>query len=339
MKLEEIAKEYNCKLVGDGNVEIEGISEIHRAKEGDLTFLTNPKYKRFLKETKASAVLTGSVIEGLKIPQVVCEEPYVAFAKLLQRFYPERFPNPKISERATISQSVKVGKNCYIGEFSYIGEGTEIGNNVFVFPGTFIGRNCRIGDGTVIFPNVTIYDNTEIGKFVRVHSGTVIGSDGFGYAFSKREGKIYKIPQVGRVVIEDFVEIGANTTIDRGTLGETVIGEGTKIDNLVQIGHNVKIGKYCFIVSQVGISGSTKIGDFVTLAGKVGVAGHIEIGNNITVAAKSGVTKSLKEPGVYAGFPAKPYREWRKLQALIDRLPEVYEKIKKLLGGKGGVSR
>ena len=330
MRLIEIARKYNCEILGDGNVEITGISEIQRARKGDLTFLTNPRYKRFLKGTEASAILTGAPIEGLKIPQLVCSEPYVVFAKLLSEFYPEELPPPKISEKATISEGVKIGKDSFIGDYSFIGEGTEIGDNVYIFPGVYIGKKCRIGSNTVIYPNVTIYDKSLIGRFVRIHSGAVIGSDGFGYAFSREEMRTYKIPQVGRVVIEDFVEIGANTTIDRGTLGETVIGEGTKIDNLVQIGHNVKIGKYCFIVSQVGISGSTKIGDFVTLAGKVGVAGHVEIGDNVTVAAKSGVTKSLREPGVYAGFPAKPYREWRKVQAIVDRLPEIYEKIKKL---------
>ena len=252
------------------------------------------------------------------------------------KFYKEELPEPKVSSKAFISKNASLGKEVFVGDFAFIGEGTVIEDNVYIFPNVYIGNNCRIGRGTVIFPNVTVYDNTTIGRFVRIHSGAVIGSDGFGYAFSKSEKKIYKIPQVGKVVIEDFVEIGANSTIDRGTLGETVIGEGTKIDNLVQIGHNVKIGKYCFIVSQVGISGSTRIGDFVTLAGKVGVAGHIEIGNNVTVAAKAGVTKSIKKADIYAGFPAKPYNEWKKIQAITDMLPEIYKKIKEIMkrGGK-----
>ena len=333
MKLKELAEKFGCRLVGDGEVEITGVAEIHRATPGKLTFLTNPKYRKYLTETKASAVLTDREIKGLKIPQLICQEPYVVFAKLLNLFYPEPLPRPRISPKASISPTAKVGKECYIGDFAFIGENTEIGDNCYIFPGVYVGNNCKIGEGTIIFPNASIYDETVIGRGVRIHSGAVIGSDGFGYAFSKKEMKIYKIPQRGRVVIEDFVEIGANTTVDRGTIGDTVIGEGTKVDNLVQIGHNVKIGKYCFIVSQVGISGSTKIGNFVTLAGKVGVAGHIEVGDNITVAAKSGITKSLKEPGTYAGFPARPYREWRKIQALVDRLPEIYERIKKFLKG------
>ncbi|MEO2068737.1 MAG: UDP-3-O-(3-hydroxymyristoyl)glucosamine N-acyltransferase [Desulfurobacteriaceae bacterium] len=333
MKLKELASVLGCELIGDGELEITGVAEIQNAKPGDITFLTNPKYKKYLKDTKASAIIVDKKIEGVNISQLICEEPYVTFAKALSFFYPEKLPESGISAKATISENVSLGDNCYIGDFVFIGENTKIGNNVRIFPGVFIGSNCHIGDNTVIFPNVSIYDGVKIGRFVRIHSGTVIGSDGFGYAFSKKEMKVYKVPQIGGVVIEDFVEIGANTTIDRGTIGNTVIGEGTKIDNLVQIGHNVKIGKYCFIVSQVGISGSTKIGDFVTLAGKVGVAGHIEIASNVTVAAKSGITKSIKEPGTYAGFPIKPYKEWRKIQILVDRLPEIYEKIKKLLKG------
>ena len=330
MRLSEIAQILNCKLLGEDR-EIKGVGEIHSAGEGEITFLTNPKYKKFLKDTKASAVLVGSPVEGLSIPQLVCEEPYVAFAKLLDLFNPEELPPPGISSKAFVSPSVAIGEGCYVGPGAYVGSGTVLGKRVIIYPGVYIGKNCRIGDGTVIFPNAVLYDGVKVGRAVRIHSGAVIGSDGFGYAFSKKEKKIYKVPQTGGVVIEDLVEIGANTTVDRGTIGDTVIGEGTKVDNLVQIGHNVKIGKYCFIVSQVGISGSTKVGDFVTLAGKVGVAGHVEICSGVTVAAKSGVTKSLKEPGTYAGFPARPYREWRKVQALIDRLPEIYGKIKKFL--------
>ncbi|SMP02765.1 UDP-3-O-[3-hydroxymyristoyl] glucosamine N-acyltransferase [Desulfurobacterium pacificum] len=332
MKAKELAQILGCQLLGNENVEINSISEIQNAEEGDLTFLTNPKYKKYLEKTKASAIIVEKPIKGLEITQLICEEPYVAFAKALSIFYPEDLPSPHISPKATISASAKVGNNCYIGDNVVIEENAVIGDNVILFPGVYIGKNSKVGDNSVIFPNVVIYHNVKIGNWVRIHAGSVVGSDGFGYAFSKKEMKVFKVPQTGGVVIEDFVEIGANTTIDRGTIGDTVIGEGTKIDNLVQIGHNVKIGKYCFIVSQVGISGSTKIGDFVTLAGKVGVAGHIEIASNVTVGAKSGVTKSIKEPGVYAGFPVKPYREWRKIQALVDRLPEIYEKIKRFLG-------
>ncbi|SNR61251.1 UDP-3-O-(3-hydroxymyristoyl)glucosamine N-acyltransferase [Desulfurobacterium atlanticum] len=330
MRVKEIAEILGCKVKGDGDLEIIGVNEIQNAKKGDLTFLSNPKYEKFLKTTKASAVITGKEYD-LPLTQLICDEPYVAFAKALSLFYKENFPEDYISPETTVGKGTEIGKSVYIGDNVVVGENCRIGDRVKIFPGTFIGDGTVIGDDTVIFSNVSIYRQTVIGKRVRIHSGAVIGSDGFGYAFSKKEMRIYKVPQIGRVVIEDDVEIGANTTIDRGTIGETVIGSGTKIDNLVQIGHNVKVGKNCFIVSQVGISGSTVIGDNVTLAGQVGVAGHIKIGSNITVGAKAGVTKSIEKAGVYAGFPIKDYRVWRKTEALINRLPEIYEKIKKLL--------
>ena len=328
MKLREIAEILNCKLVGNEDVEINGVAEIQNAKEGQITFLSNPKYRKFLKTTRASAIILEKE-EEINIPQLICEEPYVAFAKLMQVFFPEKLPEPQISEFAFVSKTAKVGKNCFIGFGVYVGDETVLEDEVYIFPGSYVGNHCHIGKGTVIFPNVVVYDGVKIGKYVRIHSGTVVGSDGFGYAFSKKEGKIYKIPQVGGVVIEDFVEIGANTTIDRGTIGNTVIGEGTKIDNLVQIGHNVKIGKWCFVVSQVGISGSAKIGNYVTLAGKVGVAGHVEVADGVTVTAKAGVTKDIKKSGIYSGFPAKPHNEWKKIEVLISKLPEIYRKFLK----------
>jgi UDP-3-O-[3-hydroxymyristoyl] glucosamine N-acyltransferase len=331
MKLGELSKRLNCKLVGDPEVEIRGISEIQTAKEGDITFLTNPRYRKFLRESKASAVILGAEVPGLKMSQLVCDEPYVALAKAVALFYPEIHPEFKVSERAVVASSAKLGSECYIGDYAFVGENTVIGERVRIFPHVYIGSNCVVGDDTVIFPHVTVYDGTRIGKRVRIHAGAVIGSDGFGFAFSRREKKFYKIPQRGNVIVEDDVEIGANTTIDRGTIGSTIIGEGSKIDNLVQIGHNVKVGKFCTVVSQVGISGSARLGNFVTLAGKVGVAGHIEIADRVTVAAKAGVTKNIKKAGTYAGFPARPHKEWRKIQALIDRLPELYERVKRFI--------
>ncbi len=329
--LRELAEILGCQLKGDPEVRIKGIAEIGSASEGDITFLTNPRYRKFLRSTKASAIIVGAPLDE-PIPQLICREPYVSFAKALSIFHPEEFPPPEISDKASISGTSKIGKGVYIGDFVYIGKGTIIEDNVKVFPNTYIGDDCCIGEGSIIFPNVSIYRGVRIGKWVRIHSGAVIGSDGFGYAYSRESGKIEKVPQVGSVEIEDFVEIGANTTIDRGTIGNTVIGEGTKIDNLVQIGHNVKIGRNCFVVSQVGISGSTVIGDNVTLAGQAGVAGHLKIGSNITIAAKSGVSKDILEPGVYSGTPAIPIKEWRRIQVLIKRLPEVYEALKRFLG-------
>ncbi len=330
--VKELAKLIGAKIRGNPDLEIVGVDEIQFAKEGDLSFLSNPRYEKFLKTTRASAVIVGKEYDT-SLTQLVCEEPYVAFAKSVAFLFEEKFPDDYLSPEATVGEGTSIGEKVYIGDNVVVGKCCKIGSGVKLFPGTFIGDEAEIGDNTVIFANVSIYERTKIGKRVRIHSGAVIGSDGFGYAFSKSEMKIYKVPQIGRVVIGDDVEIGANATIDRGTIGETVIGAGTKVDNLVQIGHNVKIGENCFIVSQVGISGSTKIGDNVTLAGQVGVAGHIEVGSNITVGAKAGVTKSLKTPGVYAGFPVKEYKVWRRTEVLISRLPEIYEKIKKLLSG------
>ncbi|WP_457568115.1 UDP-3-O-(3-hydroxymyristoyl)glucosamine N-acyltransferase [Desulfurobacterium sp.] len=330
----ELAQLIGCRIKGNPDLKIRGVNEIQKAREGELTFLTNPKYEKFLKTTKASAVIVGKEYDT-PATQLICEEPYVAFAKILSILVKEPHPEAGISETATIDETTTIGENVYIGSHVSIGKNCKIGKNVNIYPGVVIGDRCEIGDNTTIFANVTIYHDVKIGKNVKIHSGTVIGSDGFGYAFSKKEMKIYKVPQTGKVIIGNNVEIGANTTIDRGTIGDTVIGDGTKIDNLVQIAHNDKIGKNCFIVSQVGISGSTRIGNNVTLAGQVGVAGHIEIADNVTVGAKAGVTKSITKPGIYAGFPVKDYRTWRKTEALINRLPEIYNKIKTLLSVKG----
>ncbi|WP_456397502.1 UDP-3-O-(3-hydroxymyristoyl)glucosamine N-acyltransferase [Desulfurobacterium sp.] len=331
--IKEIAEIIGCKIKGSSDIQIKGVNEIQKAREGELTFLTNPKYEKFLKTTNASAVIVGKEY-NIPITQLICEEPYVAFAKVLSILIEEPLPEPEISRTATIDKTATIGSNVYIGDHVYIGKNCKIGDNVKIYPGVVIGDRCEIDDNSIIFANVTIYHDVKIGKNVRIHSGAVVGSDGFGYAFSEKERKIYKVPQVGRVIIGNNVEIGANTTIDRGTIGDTVIGDGTKIDNLVQIAHNDKIGRNCFIVSQVGISGSTEIGDNVTLAGQVGVAGHIKIGSNITIGAKSGVTKSITKPGIYAGFPVKDFRTWRKTEAIINRLPEIYEKIKSFLSNK-----
>ena len=326
----ELSEILNCQLEGDPEVRIRGISEIQSAGEGDLTFLTNPKYRKFLKRTRASAIISGEKLD-VNITQLICREPYVAFARVLRIFYPEKLPPPGISDRAVVSESARIGRDVYIGENAFIGDNTVIDDEVKVFPNVYIGENCFIGKGTVIFPNVTVCRGVRIGEFVRIHSGAVIGSDGFGYAYSRESGKVEKVPQVGSVRIGDFVEIGSNATVDRGTIGDTVIGSGTKIDNLVQIGHNVKIGENCFIVSQVGISGSTNIGSNVTLAGQVGVAGHIEIADNVTVAAKSGIAGSIRKPGTYGGIPAVPVEEWRKEVVILRKLPEIYRAIRKLL--------
>ncbi len=335
VKLGKIAEIAGGRLFGDPNIEISGVAEIQNAQAGQLTFYANPKYRRYLKKTLASAVIVDKYYDDVPASQIVCKEPYVSWAKVLDHMFPQEFDLEGISERASLGKDVKIGRGVFIGDFVYVGDGSVIEDDVKIFPGVYIGKNCRIGRGSVLFPNVVLYDNTILGKNVRIHAGSVIGSDGYGYALSKVEGKIYKVPQLGNVVVEDDVEIGANTTIDRGAIGSTVIGRGSKIDNLVQIAHNVKLGQNCFIVSQVGISGSTKVGNYVTLAGQVGVAGHLSIADNVIVAAKAGVPGDIRKAGVYGGFVAKDFRRWKKIEAITSMLPEIYEKLKKLFKKEG----
>jgi UDP-3-O-[3-hydroxymyristoyl] glucosamine N-acyltransferase len=246
------------------------------------------------------------------------DDPYFAFARIMVRWFSNR-PMPKgISPKAVISSSAKLGQNVVLGHFAIIGDEVVIGNNVTIFQGVSVEAGSIIGDDCIIYPNVTIYDGTRIGHRCIIHSGVVIGSDGYGFAL--HEGKHHKIPQIGIVRIEDDVEIGAGTTIDRAALGETVIGEGTKIDNLVQIGHNVKVGKHCLLVSQVGIAGSTELGDYVAVAGQSGFSGHLKIGNRVQVAAKSAVLADVPDDTKVMGSPAVPFTEFARRHAALKKL-------------------
>jgi len=257
------------------------------------------------------------------------ENPRLALALLLREIYPETHP-VGVSERATISEGVVLGKDTYIGDFVYIGKNTRIGNNVKIYPGCYIGDNVQIGDETIIYPNAVIFPNTLIGKNVRIYPGAVVGKEGFG--FVPHKGEHLRIPHIGITVIEDNAEIGANTCVDRALLSQTVVGEGSKIDNLVQIAHNDRLGKGVILVSQVGLSGSVEIGDYSILAGQVGVADHIKIGKGVTVVAKSGVTKDLPSGKVYGALlPAMEWGKWKKIYAVITKLPELYKKLKNLL--------
>jgi len=291
MKISEIAKVLNAEVSGNYDVDITGIAEIDKAEENHITFIGNPKYKKLLKDSKAGAVITSEdiEIEGKTIIKV--KNVYWAIAKLIDIFYPEELPEPEISELSDISKDAKIGSDVYIDSFVKIEKGACIKDRVIIYSNTYIGKNTVIGEGSIIYPNVTIRENVIIGRNVIIHSGAVIGGDGFGYYRVDNVHK--KIPQRGRVVIEDDVEIGSNTTIDRGTFSDTVIGYGTKIDNLVQIAHNVKIGRCCIIVAQVGIAGSTKIGDYVTIAGQAGIAGHLNIGDKVIIGAQAGVISCL----------------------------------------------
>ena len=306
------------QFAGDRDRSIRGVAPLAQAKSDQLSFLSNRKYAADLAATKAGAVLVPKNLEGNDDRWIRVDDPYFAFARIMTRWFSNR-PMPKgISPKAVVSSSAKLGQNVVLGHFAIIGDEVVIGNNVTIFQGVSIEAGSIIGDDCIIYPNVTIYDGTRIGRRCIIHSGVVIGSDGYGFAL--HEGKHHKIPQIGIVRIEDDVEIGAGTTIDRAALGETVIGEGTKIDNLVQIGHNVKVGKHCLLVSQVGIAGSTELGDYVAVAGQSGFSGHLKIGNRVQVAAKSAVLDDVPDDTKVMGSPAVPFTEFARRHAALKKL-------------------
>jgi UDP-3-O-[3-hydroxymyristoyl] glucosamine N-acyltransferase len=306
------------QFAGERDRSIAGVASLAQATSDQLSFLSNRKYTADLAATKAGAVLVPKNLDGQNDRWIRVDDPYFAFARIMTHWFSNR-PMPKgISPKAVVSSSAKLGHNVVLGHFAIIGDDVVIGNNVTIFQGVSIEAGSSIGDDCIIYPNVTIYDGTRIGHRCIIHSGVVIGSDGYGFAL--HEGKHHKIPQIGIVRIEDDVEIGAGTTIDRAALGETVIGEGTKIDNLVQIGHNVKVGKHCLLVSQVGIAGSTELGDYVAVAGQSGFSGHLKIGNRVQVAAKSAVLADVPDDTKVMGSPAVPFTEFARRHAALKKL-------------------
>ena len=327
MKLKEIADTVGGSISGNPEVDITEVASIREARKGSITFLADKKYLPFVYKTNASAVITKEELPGVSVNMLIVDNPYLAFAKTLELFYRKPHAPLGISKESVIGENVIFGSDVSVYPMAYIGNNVSIGNRAVIFPSVYIGNNVSIGDNSVIYPNITILDNVTIGKNVIIHSGSIIGSDGFGYIQLKETH--YKIPQVGGVIIEDDAEIGASVTVDRATVGNTVIGSGTKIDNLVQIAHNVRTGKNCLIVAQVGISGSVQIGDNVVLAGQVGIVDHKKIADGVVVVAKSGVTDDL-EHGVYSGVPAIPHRVWLKAQSIYAKLPEIYKRLREL---------
>ena len=316
--LSDIVSYVSGAYTGPGDVAIEGVLPLSEADGRHVSFLSNPKYAPQLEQTRAAAVLVAADLEGDSPRWIRVANPYFAMAQVVARFFAAR-PAPRgISPLASIAASVTLGRNVAVGPFTAIGENAVIGDDVVIYPNVTIEAEAVIGDGTVIYPQVSVYYACRIGRRCIVHSGVVIGSDGYGFA--TEGGRHHKIPQVGIVRVEDDVEIGAGTTIDRAALGETVIGEGTKIDNLVQIGHNVKIGKHCFLVAQVGIAGSTELGDYVSVAGQSGFAGHLKIGSRVQVAAKSAVLQDVRDDTKVMGIPAVPFREFARREAALRRL-------------------
>jgi UDP-3-O-[3-hydroxymyristoyl] glucosamine N-acyltransferase len=327
MKLKEIAELIGGELIGDGGVEISGVSGIDEAKDGDITYVTGPKWLKAAALSPASAVICGAPAANLGKPHIFTKNPQLSFAKLLSRFYVKPHPCLGVSKAAYVSEKARIGAGVTVYPLAYISDGAEIGPEAVLYPGVFVGNDATVGEGCVIYANVTIREGTKIGRHVTIHAGAVIGADGFGYVYDA--GIHHKIPQVGRVVIEDDVEIGANVTIDRATTGSTVIGAGTKIDNLVQIGHNVRVGRGSIIVAQVGIGGSSTLGDGVILGGQAGIADHTTLESGTMLGAKAGALGEVKR-GVYSGTTPMPHREWLKAQAIFARLPELKRRIEAL---------
>ena len=328
-KLSEIAEILGGTVVGDGNVVIRDIEGIDEAEEGDLTFIANPKYRKKLETTSASAVLVSAEIEDSSKNLVVVKDSYASMAKILGIYYPEQRDAVKISEDAFIAGGVKMAEGVTIYPGVYIGRGAKIESGAILYPNVFIGNDVMIGEDSILYPNVTVYRKCIIGKRVILHAGVVVGSDGFGFANPGVDN--LKVPQVGFVQIDDDVEIGANTAIDRGTLGKTWIKKGVKIDNLVQIAHNVVIGENSIIVAQVGISGSTKLGKSVMLGGQAGLVGHLDIGDNVMVGAQAGVPEDIPPNQVVSGSPHMPHRSWLRTQAHLPKLPEMRKTMISLL--------
>lgn len=328
MKAKEVAKLIGGELHGDGELELQGVAGLDTARQGDLSFLQEEKFLELARASGASCIITrkGCSVEGKT--NIYVEHPAYAFVTAIEHFHPVQEPAPGISPTAIIEEGASIAPGAFVGAYALIRSGSHIGKHARIHPFAYIGHDCIVGDDVCIGVSVTLMDQTVIGNRVIVHPGSVLGSDGYAYVTLK--GRHRKIPQIGRVVIEDDCEIGANVTIDRASFGETRVMRGTKIDNLVQIGHNVTIGEDCFIISQVGIAGSCTIGDQVTLAGQVGVADHLKIGDGATVAAQGGVTKDIPPHSLYSGYPARDHNLARRIYAASVRLPELLKRVKRL---------
>ncbi len=331
---ERIAQLIEGKVEGNGNVEVSSFGKIEEAITGQLAFFANPKYEEFLYTTQASVVLLNDSYE-LKQPVLATlirvPDAYIAFAKLLQKYQELMKSQLKgIQQPSYIDESARFGEDVFIGAFTYIGSNVTVGNNVKLYPGVYIGNDVKIDDNSVLHPGVKIYFGCCIGKNVIIHAGTVIGGDGFGFA-PQDDGSYKKVPQIGNVIIEDNVEIGCNATIDRATVGSTIIHAGTKLDNLIQIAHNVEIGCDTVIAAQAGVSGSTKIGNNVMIGGQAGIVGHLQIADGAKINAQSGVSKSIKEKNAaVTGSPAYDYTSALRSQALTRNLPQMEKRLVEL---------
>ena len=330
----QIAQIISGTIDGNAETSVHSFGKIEEARSGQLAFLANPKYEDFLYSTQASVIIVNQSLQ-LKQPidatLIRVSDPYSSFATLLDKYQQIKTQQLSgIQQPVYIHETAKTGENIYIGAFAYLGENVVVGDGSKIFPGVYLGNNVVVGKNTMIYPGVKIYHDCVIGSNVVIHAGTVIGSDGFGYA-PQQDGSLKKVPQIGNVVIEDGVEIGANTTIDRATIGSTLIKSGAKLDNLLQIAHNVEIGNNSVIAAQSGISGSTKIGKNVMIGGQAGIVGHIQIADGSKINAQSGVSKSIKTPNsAVTGSPAYDYTSALRSQAITRNLPELEKRIKEL---------
>jgi len=324
----QLAQELQGDVIGDGLTMLTGFAPADTAKSGDLTFAENEEFFGKAEQSAATAILVDGPFTSAGKALIRVKNARIGFARALPLFFPEKKYAPGIHPSAVVASSAEIDPTAHLGPFCCVGENVKIAARAVLQGGNHIGDNSVIGEDTNLFPRVTLYPRTQIGQRVRIHAGSVIGSDGYGYVFDG--GSHRKVPQVGLVIIHDDVEIGANVTIDRGALGPTVIGQGTKIDNLVQIAHNVTIGENCLVIAQVGIAGSTKIGSYTTLAGQVGIAGHLEIGDKVIVAAQSGVMNDIPDGGKWLGSPAQPDRQTKRQWLAVQQLPELIRRVRDL---------
>ena len=327
---QQIAGFLNGTVEGEPGTKVSNLSKIEEGREGTMTFLANPKYTQFIYTTLASIVVVSKDFtpsQPIAATLIRVEDPYQSFAKLLEMFNSMTASKKEVSSQAFIASTAKTGKDLSIGAFSYIGENALLGDNVSVYPQVYIGDNVRIGNNSVIFPGVKIYRDCIIGNDCTLHSGVIIGSDGFGFA-PQNDNNYQKIPQIGNVILEDHVEVGSNTTIDRATLGSTVIRKGVKLDNLIQVAHNVEIGENTVIAAQTGISGSTKIGKNCMIAGQVGIIGHITIADGVKIGAQSGIGGSITQEGAMVlGSPAIDVKKTRRNYIHLSNLDEIVRRI------------
>ena len=337
---EQIAGILDGDVVGNPHVEVSKLSKIEEGTQGSLTFLANPKYQPYIYTTKASVTIVNKTFipeSQLSTTLIKVDDAYKSFSKLLEYYNMVKMNKIGIEQPSFISESANYGEGIYIGAFSYIGENVSIGDNVKIYPNTYIGDNSVVGNDCVIFSGAKIYSETKIGNNCVINSGCIIGADGFGYA-PNENGEYSKVPQTGNVIIEDFVDVGAGTTIDRATLGSTIIRRGVKLDNQIQIAHNVEIGKNTVIAAQTGVAGSTKIGENCVIGGQVGIVGHITIGNRVKIQAQSGIGRNIKDDEVLQGSPAFGYGDYNKSYVYFKNLPKIVKQITDLEKGTNGNS-